>query len=157
MYVYIYIYIYIYTHYTIYNNMYIYIYIYMYIYIYTYQYVRGQSMRARIRSICRRWPQNCVWGRRTNDLVLAGQSFGLAKGRVYDSGNSVQVLNTYDVPDEGLEFPWWWFGELLLPVIIKCKPYLYGQFSKCHVCFCGLDPGNLKFETVRTHKQHICF
>ena len=19
-----------------------------------------------------------------------------------------------------------------------------GQFSKCHVCFCGLDPGNLK-------------
>ena len=34
---------------------------------------------------------------------------------------------------------------------------LYGQFSKLHVCFCGLDPGNLKFETVRTHKQHICF
>ena len=32
----------------------------------------------------------------------------------------------------------------------------YGQFSKNHVCFCGLDPGNLKFETVRTHK-HICF
>ena len=33
----------------------------------------------------------------------------------------------------------------------------YGQFSKFHVCFCGLDPGNLKLETVRTHKQHICF
>ena len=33
----------------------------------------------------------------------------------------------------------------------------YGQFSKCHVCFCDLDPGNLKFETVRTHKQHIYF
>ena len=33
----------------------------------------------------------------------------------------------------------------------------YGQFSKVHVCFCGLDPGNLKFETVRTNKQHICF
>ena len=33
----------------------------------------------------------------------------------------------------------------------------YGQFSKFHVCSCGLDPGNLKFETVRTHKQHICF
>ena len=33
----------------------------------------------------------------------------------------------------------------------------YGQFSKFHVCLCGLDPGNLKFETVRTHKQHICF
>ena len=33
----------------------------------------------------------------------------------------------------------------------------YGQFSEFHVCFCGLDPGNLKFERVRTHKQHICF
>ena len=28
---------------------------------------------------------------------------------------------------------------------------------KFHVCFCGLDSGNLKFETVRTNKQHICF
>ena len=28
---------------------------------------------------------------------------------------------------------------------------------KCHVCFCGLDSGNLKFETVQTNKQHICF
>ena len=35
--------------------------------------------------------------------------------------------------------------------------YIYGQFSKFHACFCGLDSGNLKFETVRTHKQHICF
>ena len=25
------------------------------------------------------------------------------------------------------------------------------------ICFCGLDPGNLKFETVRTHKKHIRF
>ena len=33
----------------------------------------------------------------------------------------------------------------------------YRQLSKCHVCFCALDPGNLKFETVRTNKQHICF
>ena len=37
----------------------------------------------------------------------------------------------------------------------KSSPY--GQFSKSHVCFCGLDTGNLKFETVRTNKQHICF
>ena len=22
----------------------------------------------------------------------------------------------------------------------------YGQFPKFHVCFCGLDPGNLKFQ-----------
>ena len=33
----------------------------------------------------------------------------------------------------------------------------HGQFSEFHVCVCGLDPGNLKIETVRTHKQHICF
>ena len=33
----------------------------------------------------------------------------------------------------------------------------YGQFSRFHVFFCGLDPGNLKFETVRTNQQHICF
>ena len=33
----------------------------------------------------------------------------------------------------------------------------YGQFSKLHVCFCVLDPGNLKFDTVRTNKQHIRF
>ena len=33
----------------------------------------------------------------------------------------------------------------------------YGQFSKSHVCFCGLDSGNLRFETVRTHKQRIYF
>ena len=34
--------------------------------------------------------------------------------------------------------------------------YTYGQFSEFHVCFCGLDSGNLKFETVRTNKQHAC-
>ena len=34
---------------------------------------------------------------------------------------------------------------------------IYGQFSKFHVCFCGLDPGNFKFETVRTNTQHIYF
>ena len=32
----------------------------------------------------------------------------------------------------------------------------YGQFSNFHACFRGLDSGNLKFETVRTNKQHIC-
>ena len=34
---------------------------------------------------------------------------------------------------------------------------VYGQFSKFQIVFCGLDPGNLKFETVRTNKQRICF
>ena len=38
-----------------------------------------------------------------------------------------------------------------------CPARPFGQFSKFHVCFCGLDPGDLKFETVRTNKQHICF
>ena len=27
---------------------------------------------------------------------------------------------------------------------------------KTSCLFCGLDPGNLKFETVQTNKQHIC-
>ena len=40
---------------------------------------------------------------------------------------------------------------------IRQKGVPYGQFSKFHVCFCGLDSGNLKFETVRTHEQRICF
>ena len=34
---------------------------------------------------------------------------------------------------------------------------VYGRFPKFHVCFCGLDPDNLKLETVRTNEQHICF
>ena len=42
-------------------------------------------------------------------------------------------------------------------IIIIIIIVIYGQFSKFHVCFCGLDPGNLKFETVRTNRQHICF
>ena len=33
----------------------------------------------------------------------------------------------------------------------------YGKFSKFQICFCGLDPGNLRFETVQTNKQRICF
>ena len=44
-----------------------------------------------------------------------------------------------------------------LPSAVGASAGRYGQFSKFHVCFCGLDPGNLKFETVRTHKQHMCF
>ena len=27
---------------------------------------------------------------------------------------------------------------------------LYGQFSKFHVCFCGLDSGNFKFDSTDT-------
>ena len=48
------------------------------------------------------------------------------------------------------------FISITIPIAITIANY-YGQFSKFHVCNCGLDPGNLKFETVRTHKQHICF
>ena len=33
----------------------------------------------------------------------------------------------------------------------------YGQFSEFQICFCGLDPGNLKFETVRANRQRMCF
>ena len=31
------------------------------------------------------------------------------------------------------------------------------DFRNFIVFFCGRDPGNLKFATVRTNKQHICF
>ena len=44
-----------------------------------------------------------------------------------------------------------------LSLLSSCPLPHYGQFSKYNVCFCGLDPGNLNFETVRTHKQHVCF
>ena len=59
--------------------------------------------------------------------------------------------------------------NMILCCIMQCNiPYQYsayynyitfhyGQFSKCHVCFCGLDSGNLKLDTVRTNKRHICF
>ena len=45
----------------------------------------------------------------------------------------------------------------ILTISIVCYAYYYGQFSKFQIFFCGLDPGNLKFETVRTNKQRICF
>ena len=41
--------------------------------------------------------------------------------------------------------------------IINIFVYDYGQFSKFRACFCGLDSGNLKFETVRANKQHTIF
>ena len=48
-------------------------------------------------------------------------------------------------------------------IVIRWRPAwsayetVYGRFSEFNVCFCGLDPSNLKFETVRTHRLHICF
>ena len=51
----------------------------------------------------------------------------------------------------GMREKMWHFGQAILP------RSFYGQFSKFHVCFCGLDPGNLKFEKVQTNKQHVCF
>ena len=46
---------------------------------------------------------------------------------------------------------------IMIMIIMTIQPFDYGQFSTYHVCFCGLDSGNSKFETVRTNKQHICF
>ena len=48
---------------------------------------------------------------------------------------------------------------IIISIVIISPPWRtrYGKFSKSQICFCGLDPGNLKFETVRTHKQHTCF
>ena len=31
---------------------------------------------------------------------------------------------------------------------------MYGKFSELQICFCGLDSGNLKIETVRTKTCH---
>ena len=45
---------------------------------------------------------------------------------------------------------------VVVVVVIVAIAIMNGQFSEFHVCFCGLDPGNLKFETVRTNKQRIC-
>ena len=42
-------------------------------------------------------------------------------------------------------------------ITMSCCDASYGQFSKYQNYFCGLDPCNLKFETVRTNKQYICF
>ena len=48
--------------------------------------------------------------------------------------------------------------SLLLPLVLSSYVGTSnGQFSEFQICFCGLDPGNLKFETVRTNRQQICF
>ena len=43
------------------------------------------------------------------------------------------------------------------PLLEQGGVLLLRSIFKFHVCFCGLDPGNLKFETVRTNQQNICF
>ena len=52
-----------------------------------------------------------------------------------------------------VSLPILWLLSLLL-ALLMC--WLRSVF-KFQVCFCGLDSGNLKFETVRTDRQHICF
>ena len=51
------------------------------------------------------------------------------------NNNSNNNSNNNDTNNDNDELPRW-------------KNKRYGQFSKCHVCFCGLDPGNLKFEST---------
>ena len=50
--------------------------------------------------------------------------FGLGKGCGLYIWQWIYLSNTYGVPDEGLELPWWWFWESLPPVITKSDPYL---------------------------------
>ena len=50
----------------------------------------------------------------------------------------------------------------LLIILVCSSKYILNSnilrsVFKSHVCFGGLDSGNLNFETVRTDKQHICF
>ena len=47
-------------------------------------------------------------------------------------------------------------GSVLFGLVPRLVP-TYGQFSQFQILFCGLDPGNLKFETVRTNTKPICF
>ena len=62
------------------------------------------------------------------------------------------------LPSLNTDLYYYWLMIIILSIIIIMTIIrTYGQLSKFHVCFCGLDPGNLKFETVRTHKQRICF
>ena len=47
-------------------------------------------------------------------------------------------------------------ASLLASRMARLARCIYCQFSNFSICS-GLDSGNLKFETVRTNKQHICF
>ena len=50
------------------------------------------------------------------------------------------------------------YNYIRLPSLLGMESQLcYGHFSEFQMCFCGLDPGNLKSETVRAHKRHVCF
>ena len=64
------------------------------------------------------------------------------------------VLDKSFPPNTAIFFP---FASTWRSLLVRAECPAYGQFSKFHVCFCGLDSGNLKFETVRTNKQRICF
>ena len=82
------------------------------------------------------------------NIAIYSQKRGYCKGAIQDSKPEEEVKVKTNPPREqapGLAKP---------PNSIK---EYCGQFSEFHVCFCGLDPGSLKFETVRTNKQHICF
>ena len=67
----------------------------------------------------------------------------IAAGRAWTGASEARIGHTYSLSPINQEFS------------VSENPY--GQFSQFHVCFCGLDLGNLKFETARTNKQHICF
>ena len=124
-------------------NMYIYIYIYTYIYIYIYIFRAGTSAIALtsldvvnnngFREVHGGWVDlSCV------RLLNEGFWGCLKVMRLFPCSTNRYSTNRYQV---------------------SCSPALqgnaYGQSSEFHVCFCGLDSGNLKFETVRTNRQHV--
>ena len=129
----VYIYIYIHTYMHTYISMYIYIYIYedAYIYIYVNIYIYIY-------------------------IILSKAPQGNQRGALGSENPSCIVEHLLVSAQHGSKNP----GFVLRPLSLYSIASLgvaYGQLSKFHVCFCGLDPGNLKFETVRTNKQHICF
>ena len=141
MYIYIYIY----------SPIYIYIYIYIYTYIYIYIYI-SELRRGRV---TRRNPPYIVYGKFSDfptytivTILILFVILNLSYTILYYTLLSYPILSytTYTSLCNGNSGARSGVGA----------PD-YGQFSNFHVCFCGLDPGNLKFETVRTNKQHLCF
>ena len=118
------------------------------------------------RSIALEWPKDCEYWRTkhvkqyTHDLELNKVHInGCALGLTDDGGAPILKPWTIANDDPYVQAK---FRDKSCPGKVEHPIHTpvageYGQFSTFHVCFCGRDSGNLKFETVRTNKQHICF
>ena len=132
VYLYLYIYIYIYIEREIYIScihiyIYIYIYIYMYIYIYIYIYIERERDTYR---------HMLYYYIPTHPLARTSCCAFLSSSWKRSGVSCYSFLETFRRS-------------------IRRRRCCGGLWQ--HERSCGLDPGNLKFETVQTNKQHICF